>query len=717
MEGDGVTDDTAAIQNAIASGGRCGQGCASSSTTPALVYFPSGTYMISNSIVDYYNTMLIGNPNDLPTLKATAGFNNNNGGWMIDGDPYYTANLNWVSTNVFLRQVRNFNIDMTNVAANKNMAGIHWPTAQATSLQNIVFQMSAASGTQHVGIFIESGSAGFISDLIFNGGLVGANVGNQQFTMRNLTFNNAVTAINQLWDWSFTYKSISINNCQIGIDLSAGGSSAQNVGSILFVDSSISNTGIGVKTAYTSSSQPATAGSLILENVVLNNVQTAVQNNGATALNGGSTTIAGWGQGHRYTPNGPSSFSGTITPNSRPAGLLSGNKYYERSKPQYNGLPVSSFKSARSAGAKGDGNTDDTTALQNVINSAASAGQVVFIDAGTYKITKTITIPPGAKIVGEAFPVLMSSGSFFNDMNNPQPVIKVGSSSGQAGQVEWSDCLVSTQGAQAGAILIEWNLAAPGGSPSGMWDVHTRVGGFAGSNLQVAQCAKTPGNGNVNTNCIAAFQLMHVTSGATNLYLENNWLWTADHDFDSSDNSQITIYSGRGLSIESTNGNIWLSGTGVEHNVYYQYQLAHTKNIYMGFIQTETPYYQPTPNALQPFTPVASRYDPDFASSCSGQSGNCAAAWGLRILDSSAVYVYGAGLYSFFNDYDTTCSNQGGSENCQQNIFSIESSSDVHVYNLATIGAQNMITEDGNSLAKYSDNINVFPEVIAQFNT
>src|ERR1700722_11934123 len=35
--GDGSTDDTDAINNAISTGGRCGQGCDSSTTTPALV--------------------------------------------------------------------------------------------------------------------------------------------------------------------------------------------------------------------------------------------------------------------------------------------------------------------------------------------------------------------------------------------------------------------------------------------------------------------------------------------------------------------------------------------------------------------------------------------------------------------------------------------------------------------------------------------------------
>lgn len=120
---------------------------------------------------------------------------------------------------------------MTFVPANSNVAGVHWPTAQATSLQNIFFNMSTASGTQHTGLFIENGSGGFMADLTFNGGLYGLNIGNQQFTMRNLTISNCGTAINQLWDWGWTYSGITINNCSIGLDISAGGSTAQGVAS------------------------------------------------------------------------------------------------------------------------------------------------------------------------------------------------------------------------------------------------------------------------------------------------------------------------------------------------------------------------------------------------------------------------------------------------------------------------------------------------------
>lgn len=559
-------------------GNRCGKGCISNTTTPAVVYFPSGTYILSSSITDQYNTAIIGNPNDPPVLKAASSFSSFG---LIDGDVYYTANLNWVATNVFYRQVKNFIIDTTDVPASRKLKALHWPTAQATSLQNVVFNLNAQPGTQHVGIYCESGmlnvvaraekvillicigSGGFMTDLTFNGGLIGAQLGSQQFTTRNLVFNNCGTAIFQFWNWVWLYQGVSINNCQVGFDFSNGGSAKQSVSSATVIDSSITNTPVGILTAYNSpSSAPPTAGSLIMENVAVNNVSAIVQLKGGSAVlagTSGSTTIAAWGQGHQYSPAGPTSFQGSFPANTRPASLVVSNgSYYTRSKPQYANLPVSSFSSVRSAGATGNGVTDDTTSLQSIINSATAAGHVVFFDAGTYLVTKTLLIPPGAKLIGEGLAsIIQSSGAFFNDVKNPQPVVRVGTA-GSTGQVEWSDMIISTKGTQAGATLIEWNLATSGATPSGMWDVHARVGGFIGSNLQLADCGVNPNSTVVNSNCISAYMLMHITPSASGLYMENTWLWTADHDIDDPKNTDITIYTGRGLLVESTSGTLWL---------------------------------------------------------------------------------------------------------------------------------------------------------------
>ncbi|KAJ5971674.1 Pectin lyase fold/virulence factor [Penicillium vulpinum] len=703
-KGDGVTDDTAAINAAISTGGRFSPASRhSSTTTPAIVYFPSGTYLISSSIIDYYFTQLIGNPNAMPVIKATAGFV---GLGLIDGDQYQSdGNQGWTSTNVFFRQIRNLKLDLTGIPAGTAATGIHWPTGQASSIQNVVIAMSSAAGTQHQGIFIENGSGGWMADVVITGGLYGANVGNQQFTMRNVVISNAVTAISQIWDWGWTYQGLLISDCTTALSISNGGAGSQQVGSVNVLDSTIKNCGTFVDTAWQTST--LSTGSLILENIILDNVPVAVKGVSGTVLAGGSTTIGAWGQGHKYTPNGPTNFRGSFTAPSRPSGLLAGgsNRYFAKSKPQYEQSPVASFVSIRSAGAKGDGSTDDTTAIQSALTSAASAGKILFFNQGTYKVTNTLYVPPGSRIVGEAYSVIMATGNVWSSITNPVPVVQIGKS-GESGSVEWSDMIVSTSGSTPGAVLVEWNLAATSGS--GMWDVHTRIGGFKGSNQQVAQC---PTSAAVSVACQAAYMSMHITKTASGVYLENVWLWTADHDLESLTDTQISVYTGRGLLVEGKN--VWLYGTGSEHHSLYQYQFSGASSIVAGFVQTETPYYQPNPNAANsPYPSNSALNDPNY-SSCLG--GNCNSL-GLRILNTKDVIIYGAGLYSFFNNYSTTCSTFPLPENCQSMIFSIEgSTSGLVVYGLNTVGTSYMIVKDGTALATVADNLATFAATIAYF--
>lgn len=335
--------------------------------------------------------------------------------------------------------------------------------------------------------------------------------------MRNLTFYDAATAIYQLFDWGWLYKGLNIKNCTIGIDMTT-----ISVGSLIVIDSVFTDVSVGIATSKSAAIDPPEANTLVIENVQFNNVPTIVSGLSSVPLQGsaGSITVAGWAQGHYYLPNekGPYNATGTITPNSR-GPLAAGADFYERSKPQYENYPASSFYSVRDAGAKGDGVTDDSDVLITAIAYAAGAGKILYFDAGIYLVTKTIYIPSGSKITGESYPVILSSGPFFADMANPKPVVQVGKS-GEVGTIEWTDMIVSTKGAQAGAILIEYNLASVG-TPSGIWDVHTRIGGFAGSDLQLANCPATNATvATVPAQCIAAFMSMHITTTATRLYME-----------------------------------------------------------------------------------------------------------------------------------------------------------------------------------------------------
>lgn len=618
ITGDGSKDDTVAINNAITAGNRCGKGCDSSTVTPAIIYFPPGTYLVSTPIIQLYYTQFVGDAINIPTLKAAPSFK---GIAVIDSDPYDNTGNNWYTNqNNFFRQVRNFVIDLTAMPPSSG-AGIHWQVAQATSLQNIRFEMiKGGSNNKQLGIFMDNGSGGFMTDLTFNGGNYGAFLGNQQFTTRNLVFNDCATAIFMNWNWAWTFKSLSINNCGVGIDMANGGLN-QLVGSVLVLDSKFSNTPKAILTSFGPGSTPVAGGTLIIDNVDFTGAKVAVASNtGATILNGGSV-VASWAQGNAYTNGGavPASrnntknaacpknqnnkssnltssaqggtrIQGALTAPSKPAVLLtSQGNVFERAKPQYESLPTSSFISVKSAGAKGDGVTDDTAAIQAIFDQA-SANSVVYFDHGAYLISNTVKVPKNIRITGEIWPLIMASGTAFSDQTKPAPVFQVGQP-GDTGAVEMSDLMFETRGPQPGAILVEWNVADPSGQQgaSGMWDVHFRIGGSAGTKLQSDTCAKNPSViAPANPACEGAFLLLHVTKQAS-VYLENTWFWVADHELDLADHSQINIYNGRGVLIESQNGPVWMYGTSSEHSQLYNYQISNAKNVFMGLIQTETP--------------------------------------------------------------------------------------------------------------------------------
>ncbi|KAJ9605855.1 hypothetical protein H2200_009704 [Cladophialophora chaetospira] len=833
--GDGTTDDTVAINNAITDGNRCGQGCDSSTTVPAIVYFPAGRYAVSAPIIQLYYTQFIGDATDLPTILALPSFE---GLAVLDTDPYIPGGngAQWYTNqNNFYRQMRNLIVDISQMPENIG-AGIHWQVAQATSLQNIVFNMRPKSPTnKQQGIFMDNGSGGFMSDLTFNGGNYGMFLGNQQFTTRNLIFNGCSTAIFMNWNWLWTLKSVNVNNCDVGVDMSilADGVN-QTVGSLILLDSVMSNTPIGIKTSYNSSSTPPTSGTLAIQNVDFTGTQNAIVGaDGVTPLLAGGQVVSAWGQGDTYSPagspsgqpakrqpqgqqtisttttttltvtptqsgvamttttvfatetvfapsgsapGGPGPFSvapipppgssgfpfppasppgssvvpvfpanGTaaastsatrstlpaasapsncsaapvalqsarvqqgLTPPSMPASLMNGTKVFERSKPQYENVPLSSFVSVKSFGAKGDGVSDDTAAIQKIFDSATS-DQIIYFDHGAYVISDTVKVPKDIKITGEIWPLIMVNGSAFQDINNPKPAFQIGQP-GDVGSVEMTDLVFETIGPAPGAILMEWNVAQESQGSAGMWDVNFRVGGSAGTELQQDTCqANVTGSFQFKPECAGSFLMMHITQQASG-YFENCWFWVADHELDITTHNQTNIYNGRGLLVESQ-GPVWLYGTSSEHSQLYNYQFVNAQDIFMGAIQTETPYMQSSPDALGGgFPPNSGFSDPTF-SDCT--DGSCKKAWGLRIVDSSDIHMYGGGLYSFFDNYIQACLD---TESCQENMVDIQCSQNISLIGLTTKASVNMVNVNGQPEAIGKDHENLFGQTLLSFET
>ncbi|KAH2485126.1 hypothetical protein KXV28_001833 [Aspergillus fumigatus] len=420
--------------------------------------------------------------------------------------------------------------------------------------------------------------------------------------------------------------------------IQAGGlmSSGHGVGSFVLVDAVTANTPSGTLTSLYSTNSTA----FLLQNVEFYNIEKAIM-----AERRADPILAGGGGG------GP------------PGGI--------RAKELVS--PISYNKGTFNFSPAVDHNTPilDTASVFTV---AVNLSSIVYIPHGVYKVTDTLKIPKGSRIIGQAWSQIMATGPKFQDADDPHVAVQV-----PPLELSWWN-------------EISMNLARGrqdyGVSFLSSTYSHFRVGGAKGSHLQASECPKKQFP-LIKQAYIAASLLLRITSSAS-AYLENVWAWTADHDLDVKSQDPIDVFSARGILVES-HGPTWMYGTASEHNVLYQYQLPGAQKIVMGMIQTETPYFQPLPAAPEPFKPGQFPNDPVFTN-CGNSIAGCAMAWAVRIINSSTVYILGSGLYSWLAFYTQDCLETG---HCQEQGFYVEQSTNTWVYNLVTKGITESISPAG----------------------
>ncbi|KAJ0340197.1 hypothetical protein COL922a_003629 [Colletotrichum nupharicola] len=480
-KGDGVTDDTAAINKAIKDGKRCGEACNGSTTKNAIVYFPPGTYLVSSPIIVYFGTQMIGDANGRPTIKAAASFVGlgvlSTDVYMGDGAGADGKDNEWyVNTASFYRQIRNFKIDITSTDPNAYVCALHYQVAQATSLQFV--ELIAKTGTTQQGIYAENGSGGVLADITFTGGNFGIYAGSQQFTAQRLTFNGCNTAVQIIWDWGWVWKGITVTDSSTGFRLVNDGGDG-NVGSAAFMDTSFTNVKQAIVVALPSSTPATGSTGLLLDNIGFSGVSQGVADTTGKTLLDGSSSVLSWVLGPIYNGTERTWSSGSshewmgILPllGEKTIDGLPNLPYFNKAKPQYEGHSAGDFIHLKDY-AEGDGSTDDTAGVQNAFNSAG--GKIIFADAGVYLLSDTVTIPAGTKIVGETWARFAATGSKFGDSSKPIPMLRVGNI-GDVGLVEMQDLMFTTVGPTPGAILVEWNINADGQGSAGLW-VYTARG-------------------------------------------------------------------------------------------------------------------------------------------------------------------------------------------------------------------------------------------------
>lgn len=188
-KGDGVTDDTAAIQSAIATGDSTGTretGQFGSTGQPAVVYFPSGTYLVNSTIHSAIGTVLIGNPTDRPTIKAAANFT---GTYLVFGrDRQYSGLIG------FYHGIKHLVLDSTAVPSTKEITLLEWTVSQANQLSNVLFRMPVGVEA-HTGIATAGMCSGLImNDLAFEGGGTGIALAATQYHLKSMSFKGELHA-------------------------------------------------------------------------------------------------------------------------------------------------------------------------------------------------------------------------------------------------------------------------------------------------------------------------------------------------------------------------------------------------------------------------------------------------------------------------------------------------------------------------------------------
>lgn len=398
-----------------------------------------------------------------------------------------------------------------------------------------------------------------------------------------------------------------------------------------------------------------------------------------------------WIRGHTYNNDGgvslalPQNFAqGQTFTTTRPAPLVnSDGAYFTVVQPTYSELDITNVINVKNDPAnpvKGDGVTDDTASLQAILNAAATANQLVFFPHGIYLLTDTLTIPPGSRLVGEAWSEFSATGDKFKDPANTRPMLRVGNP-GDRGVAQFTDFIFTVADILPGAIMVEVNMAGTNPGDVGFFNSHFRLGGARGSAVSL-NCANP-------LTCNAVRTLLHLTPTSSS-YWENSWAWGADHDLDNNRTAQQNPSAAGGILVEATGGT-WLLGVGSEHHVLYQYAFINAQNVFSGLAMGESPYWQGNNTlamAPQPWENLLTPTDPDF-SWCAPDDQQCRMALYMRVVNSSDVTLYSGGFWNFMAGQNRTfCVTD-----CQDNAVQFIGNERFYAFGLTTVNNENTILE------------------------
>jgi sugar lactone lactonase YvrE len=448
-KGDGRADDTDAIQRAIDQAAEHGGG--------GLVFLPSGRYRISHTILVWPAVRIFGIGPKRPVLvlgRNTPGFQHGLGTMVVftgarrgdnaRGDlgrielprvPFPPPTVVPFDPKVWDANPSTFYSAMSNVdveigSGNPAATAIRFRVAQHAFLSNMDFQL----GSGFAGIY-QAGNV--VHNLHFHGGRYGIVTEKPspawQFTVIDSTFDGQKSAAIREHEAQLTLVNVAMRDVPVGIEIDRG------YGDWLW----------GKDVRFEHVRQAA----VVISNE--NNVYTQIGFDGALAsdtpvfakFRDSGRTVNGKGRAYRV-----SSFSyGLAVPRLGQLGQFATSVELApieglpaRRTPAIRGLPpVAEWANAHELGAVGDGQTDDTAALQRAIQSH----RTVYLPLGVYKVRDTIQLRPDTVLIGlqpSLTQIALADGTpAFQGVGAPKPLVR---------SADGGDAIVSGVGLVTGGV-------------------------------------------------------------------------------------------------------------------------------------------------------------------------------------------------------------------------------------------------------------------------
>ncbi|MFL6634853.1 MAG: glycosyl hydrolase family 28-related protein [Massilia sp.] len=426
-KGDGKTDDTAAIQQAIDAAANKGEG--------GVVFLPSGRYRITKSILIPLAVRVYGVGATRPVFvlaPKTPGFQQGVANMVIftGGDQYTVGKVPMpvagaVGADKDVRDANSAtfysvlsNVDFEIGDGNPAATGVRMHTAQHSNLSHIDFHIgSGLAGVYHVG--------NIAYDLKFHGGRYGILAEKTspawQFTLVDATFDGQRDAAIREHEAGLTLDNVDIRDTPVGIDIDRGYGDWLYAKNVRFENVA--------KAAVVISNEDNVYTQIAFDHASAKNVPTFAR------FRDSGKTLAGAGRAYEVTElnygmkldqlGAPGRF--TTNYKTGPIGKAAPQRVLKALPPTKEWANVHTF------GAKGDGRADDTAAIQKAIDSH----RVVYLPQGFYMVNDTIRMKPDTVIVG-LHPgltqlVLPNGSPLFQGVDTPKALLE--SARGGAGIV------------------------------------------------------------------------------------------------------------------------------------------------------------------------------------------------------------------------------------------------------------------------------------------